>query len=679
VLETRVRAHARTVRPALLLALVLVAGWVSLAVVEAASLVPPAWPVSGLAAGLHLTTARRRRPWVLAALTVVVLVVHLAHGYPLAVATGFTLACTAETWLVRRTLLRDRPDGRAALLEEGDVSRLVGAIALGAAVAALGYGLTDLATGHGSAPLALVAVWGTHAASLMLLLPLFLPTPTFEPLARTHERLTQALLTLGTAALVFASASVPPIVFVVMPMFAWLAFRGTLREATLLLTLVATLGTVMTALGIGPVWGLGDRYGLAPEIVIGIMQLFLLDCGLIMLPLAVTVTQQRMTAARDAAGRETMERLVASATGTGIVATDPQGRITLFNPGAEAMLGHGADDVLGLSPALFHPADELARHAADLGTGPSYAEICAGLVASDEPRRLWRFTRKDGEERTMLLTVTAIPGDRGQLAGYLATAEDVTERESAQAALVLALERLQELDQVKSNFVSTVSHELRTPITSIIGYTELLEDGAGDELTPGQADLVLRVDRNSRRLLLLIEDLLTLSRIESADLVLDRVDTDLGDVATRAFDAVSAFVSQRDLTVTVHVPDEPVVLDGDPVQLERMVVNLLTNAVKFTPDGGRVDVSVAVAEGLARVVVADTGLGIPEAEQDRLFTRFFRSSTATDRAIQGTGLGLSIVHAIVTLHDGEIGIVSADRRGTTVTVTLPLQPARLPD
>ena len=119
------------------------------------------------------------------------------------------------------------------------------------------------------------------------------------------------------------------------------------------------------------------------------------------------------------------------------------------------------------------------------------------------------------------------------------------------------------------------------------------------------------------------------------------------------------------------VPTQPVVHHGDPVQLERMVVNLLTNAVKFTPDGGRVELQLRTLTENTEIVISDTGMGIPEDEQPLLFTRFFRSSTATEHAIQGTGLGLTIVKAIVALHGGRISVESAQHRGTTVTVSLP--------
>jgi signal transduction histidine kinase len=278
----------------------------------------------------------------------------------------------------------------------------------------------------------------------------------------------------------------------------------------------------------------------------------------------------------------------------------------------------------------------------------------------------------------MRMTLTAVPDESGRLTGYLATAEDVTEREEAHRAMLLtvqhqhtAVERLRELERVKSDFVATVSHELRTPITSIIGYTELLEDGMVGELTLSQREIVDRVDRNGRRLLLLVEDLLTLSQIESSALRIEPVVTDIRAVVTNAHDALAPTMTDRSLGLTVRLPTDPVVHHGDPVQLERMVFNLMSNAVKFTPDGGTVEVRLRSDGEHSEIVVKDDGMGITEEDQAKLFTRFFRSAAATERAIQGTGLGLTIVQAIVALHGGRIGVTSGHDRGTTVTVTLP--------
>lgn len=669
----------REVRQALLLALLLGTSWLVLLAAPAEGGVPPAWPASGLAAGLYLTSPHRHRPIVLVATFVLVLAAHLMHSADAATAFLASGLVALEAWLVRRLLLRGLDGREVAVAARGDVARLTGAAVAASAVSAAGFaGLAGL-TETGTPWLVGLAVLATHVASLLILLPLFLATPNFPAAAGVPERALLGGLALAITVAVFTGAEAPPMAFAVMPLFAWLGFRGTLREATWLLAAVATIGTTLTALGIGPVDALAATYGLEPESVVSYLQLFLIDCSLILLPVSISVAQQRMLAGQAASGRATLERLVASATGTAIYATDREGRIILFNPGAEAMLGYNLYEVLGERPDRFHPVTELARVAEEVGTDTTFDDICRGVVGSDHPRRLWRFVRANGEERTMLMTLAAVRDDNGDYNGYLATAEDVTEREEAQAALEaavetqrVALERLQELDRQKTDFVSTVSHELRTPLTSIVGYTELLEEGAVGELAAEQRDLIGRVDRNGRRLLLLIEDLLTYSRLESTGVRIDPEPSDLRQAVGGAFEALNTTLTNRDLQIEIDLPREPVMVRGEAVLLERMITNLLTNAVKFTPDGGTIEALLSAGDDTGRLIVRDNGVGIPSGEQEQLFTRFFRSSTATKKAIQGTGLGLSIVHGIVSQHGGEVHVHSVEGHGTTVTVTLPL-------
>ena len=232
--------------------------------------------------------------------------------------------------------------------------------------------------------------------------------------------------------------------------------------------------------------------------------------------------------------------------------------------------------------------------------------------------------------------------------------------------------RLRELDEVKSDFVSSVSHELRTPLTSIIGYLDMLVEGDAGPLNGDQLQLAEVVERNSRRLLDLIEDLLSLSRIESSSTGPGTDRVDLATVVAEVHRTVLPILGARQLDVVVEVPADLGSVIGDRAQLERVLFNLVTNAVKFTPEGGRIAVRGTAGDGRARLSVTDTGIGIPQEEQAQLFTRFFRSSTARDHAIQGTGLGLSIVKSIVENHGGSIAVQSAAGVGTTVTVELPL-------
>jgi signal transduction histidine kinase len=331
---------------------------------------------------------------------------------------------------------------------------------------------------------------------------------------------------------------------------------------------------------------------------------------------------------------------------------------------------------------LLHDPDEIARRAAELGVEPGFA-VLVHLVRQGAPAetRDWTCVRKDGTRRTVSLTMSGIRDEGGHLTGYLAVAEDVTRRRQAAVALQVALHRerqaveeLTALDRTKSDFVSTVSHELRTPLASVLGYAEMLEDGAAGPLTDRQLELVSRVDRNGRRLLSLIEDLLLNSRIEAGRLHLDLRRCDLSDVVRSAWTSVETLTAQRDLERLVEVAESPLWVEGDPVALERMVTNLLSNAVTFTPDGGRVSLQLRPDDHeptMVHLVVADTGMGIPTADHERIFARFFRSNAANERAIQGSGLGLSIVRAIAEGHGGTVSVESEPERGSTFTVVLP--------
>jgi signal transduction histidine kinase len=290
-----------------------------------------------------------------------------------------------------------------------------------------------------------------------------------------------------------------------------------------------------------------------------------------------------------------------------------------------------------------------------------------------------RFTRRDGVERSHWLSLSQVRDDRGEVTGFVSTSEDITERLEAEARLVEALEaerhaveKLTEVDRVKDAFVSSVSHELRTPITSILGYTELLEEGMYGDLNNQQLDAMRRVSANSQRLLSLISELLVLSKIQADGIGPADQLVDLRDVVAAGLAVVSPLIERRDVEVRFVLPDQPVPLVGDREMLERVVINLTDNAVKFTPDGGRVDIRIQQESRAVVIEFADTGIGVPVHEQQRLFDRFFRSSLAQQRAIPGSGLGLSISRNIVEKHGGTLLATSVPSVGSTFRVRLPV-------
>jgi signal transduction histidine kinase len=210
-------------------------------------------------------------------------------------------------------------------------------------------------------------------------------------------------------------------------------------------------------------------------------------------------------------------------------------------------------------------------------------------------------------------------------------------------------------------------------LTSIRGYLELLVEEGG-ELTPEQLRFLKVVDRNSQRLLDLVGDLLFLAQVDAGKFAIEPDDVDLARVVHEAVEACRPIAESKQIELVENVEDVPTVV-GDRARLSQVLDNLVSNALKFTPAGGRVSVSLARVDDALRVEVGDTGIGIAADEQSHLFERFFRSSTATENAIPGTGLGLTITKTIVDRHGGTIAVDSAENEGTTVRVELPLEAA----
>ena len=336
--------------------------------------------------------------------------------------------------------------------------------------------------------------------------------------------------------------------------------------------------------------------------------------------------------------------------------------IRYVTPSVARELGHRPEDLVGTTlPSLVEPSEQAAV------TG-FYSRLANR--SKDSARAEWRMRRGDGQY-TDVETVSTDLLENPSVNGIVVTARDITERKALEVGLQRQVQELEELDRIRSEFVATVSHELRTPLTSIIGNVEMLGDGDHGDLSTGQAHGLEVIGRNSERLLFLIEDLLTLSHIETGTLNLHREPTRVARLVDGLQCQVGPIAAAKSVALMLNCSPGTDTVWVDREQLERALLNLLTNAIKFTPAGGTVALQARIEGADLVITIADTGVGIPEDEQDRLFTRFFRSSVATRMAIQGTGLGLVIVKWIVEEHGGAISISSTPDVGTTVTVTIP--------
>ena len=273
--------------------------------------------------------------------------------------------------------------------------------------------------------------------------------------------------------------------------------------------------------------------------------------------------------------------------------------------------------------------------------------------------------------------------ERGQIIGTFGISRDVTARiraENALAQQALQLtdqnESLRELDRLKDEFIGLVSHELRTPLASILGYAEMLRE---ESVRGPDADHCAEViERNAQRLLRLVGDLQLLSQIQSGKLAMEFRSADLADIAACAVEELRPEAQRKHIHLALSATAIPR-LAVDPTRIAQLLGNLLSNAVKFTPDGGRVEVRLGREGGQVVLAVADTGIGIPAADRERIFERFYRTAIARRQEIQGTGLGLTITRAIVAAHHGTIAVDSEEGRGSTFTVRLPLRPMAASD
>ncbi len=324
----------------------------------------------------------------------------------------------------------------------------------------------------------------------------------------------------------------------------------------------------------------------------------------------------------------------------GLVAFSRDGAKIHYNPAAERLLGLSLEDP-GLDyGAIFGPLESMET-----------------ILALKDPT-VFRAERVIGE-RTLEITLAPFAGGEGGQGGILALIHDVTQQRRS--------------EQMRREFVANVSHELRTPITNVRGYAETLTE-LGESIDPGDREHFLKVILNeSDRMTKIVQDLLLLSKLDAGETELVTEDFDLCLSARNICDAMLLNVQKRGMTMELETPEQPVLCRGDRARIEQVIVNVVTNAIRYTPDGGDIRVRVGQGGETVWISVKDTGIGIPKDDIPRIFDRFYRVDKARSRSLGGSGLGLSIAREIVDRHGGSIEIESEPGKGTEVTVSLPRQ------
>jgi signal transduction histidine kinase len=368
---------------------------------------------------------------------------------------------------------------------------------------------------------------------------------------------------------------------------------------------------------------------------------------------------------------ESYEGLWASITAQAVIATDRQGVITAWNPGAERLFGVRHEDVREeVRVDRFFAESSLTSLASDctaedrdddrFGLPPGLRALFAAADDDQNVEGDVEIVTAAGTSVPARVTVNPYRDGAGNQQGYLLVVTDET--------------RAVEVARMKDEFVGMISHELRTPLSSIIGFLDLLQNDPGQPLSEEQQEFVGIIERNAERLLNLVGDLLFTAQVESGRFPLEREDADLGALVRSAVDSAGPHAQREGIALDAEIePGVPRLL-VDAGRIGQALDNLLSNAVKFTPRGGSVAARVRPVDGGVEFCVKDTGVGIPEDEQGMLFTRFFRASTATRNAVPGVGLGLTITRAIVLAHGGTMDVTSEEGVGTEFRFVLPSAP-----
>ncbi|MGC8837381.1 MAG: GAF domain-containing protein [Anaerolineae bacterium] len=346
----------------------------------------------------------------------------------------------------------------------------------------------------------------------------------------------------------------------------------------------------------------------------------------------------------------TKSQAILESIGDGVVFHDPEGKVLLVNAAAARILGSRPETLQGQDVrtllAVFEESGQKAMRRA-----------MEAVLQTREPRTVQ--TTVEPEERVVSAHLAPVVTQGGELLGVVTVLRDIT--------------REIEADRAKSEFVSTVSHELRTPMTSIKGYTDLLLMGAVGELNPQQHHFLEVIKSNADRLTGLINDLLDISRIETGRLRLDLQPMQVQEVVEEVVGSLRGRAEAKGLRVRVDVPQGLPAVMADRDRITQVVLNLMDNAVRYTPEGGEIAVRVELADEVLLVHVQDTGIGIAPEEQGRIFERFYRSEDARVQETEGTGLGLAIVKSLVEMHGGRVWVESELGKGSTFSFTIPLR------
>ncbi|MBO9542297.1 MASE1 domain-containing protein [bacterium] len=580
------------------------------------------------------------------------------------IATGAVVQAILGAWLLRRSggLFKD----------VASVFRFGGPIAFGTCLLNATVGVTALCTAGMIPWTAFPGTWLTwwlgDSAGVLVATPFILAWWQRPASTRRWRATALGFLALAlVSAVVFLNAHAWPIAYLPVPLVVWLSLKYRLRGAVSATALVFAFALAGALSGLGPYEGREVQEALmlfcSYVVVVSLTALVLVvveggrrqaDRGL---KETLTALEENLQARKRMEDRlresEHRFRTLAMRVPVGIFMTDAAGDCVFVNERWRFFTGLTEAQALGTGWAsALHPIDR-ERVSAEWE-----AAVAAGREFSSE----YRFMRPDGSFIWVYGNASPLDPDAGGAVGYVGTLTDLTERIEA--------------ERLKLSFVNAVSHDLRTPLASIMGFAEFLEDGLAGPLNPAQGEYLSQIQRGVRRLEQLVDDLLDFATIEAGSFRLSIVPVDFGALLREVAASLRPQAEEGQLALELEIAPDSLLVPMDCRRIERVVMNLLQNAIKFSPQGGSIVVRAVVEGDCLRCEVVDRGRGIPTNDLPKLFKPFGQLEAGNVKG--GAGLGLSISKSIVEAHHGTIGVRSTVGEGSTFWFTLPLSTRHAP-
>jgi PAS domain S-box-containing protein len=372
------------------------------------------------------------------------------------------------------------------------------------------------------------------------------------------------------------------------------------------------------------------------------------------------LTERKMHEEAIRQSEERFRLLVEGVQDYAIYMLDVEGHVSSWNYGAERIKGYAREEILGRHFSRFYTEE-------DIKAGAPWEEIATAKRTGKVEREGWRL-RKNGERFWARTVMTPLYDSQGNLRGYAKVTQDLTDRRHIQ--------ELETAARQVNEFIAVLAHELRNPLAPIRSAIQLMRTLPADN--PAQQGLRDTIDRQSAQLTRIVEDMVDISRVTRGALAIDSAPIDIGQVVRRAVESSAPAIQTGRHALDVDLPKEPIVVKGDVLRLVQVLTNVLNNAARYTPEGGRIVVSARPEDGSAVVRVRDTGIGIPADMMGSIFNMFVQGRSPLQRVSGGLGIGLALARKIAELHGGTLEASSAGaNEGSEFVLRLPLVQTQL--